>query len=65
MSTAAVERAGGGCGGSAAAVEPGRVRWVVGGDGEGGGCGGGSAARGIWRGGIAIEMEEDRDRVSS
>ena len=41
-------------------VERGRVRWVVGGGGEGEGAGG--ARR---RGEIAIEMEGDRDRVSS
>ena len=42
----------GGCGGSAAAVERGRVRWVVGGGGaSGGGCGG-----------VEIEMKGDSDR---
>ena len=37
-------------------VERGRVRGVLGGEGD--------LARGIWRGGIAIEMEGDQDRVS-
>ena len=36
---------GGGCGGSSVVVDHGR------------GCGGCSTARGIWRGGIAIEMK--------
>ena len=47
---------GGGCGGSAAAAGGAgeRVRGVLGGEGDR-----------IWRGGIAIEMEGDRDRVSS
>ena len=77
MSAAAVERAGGGCGVSAVAVERGRVRWVVGGGGAGEGAGGrrrrwsGGRVRGVLGGegdlarGIAIEREGDRDRVSS
>ena len=51
-----VERVGEGAGGRRRRpMERGRVRWVV---------GDGGVGDRIWQGGIAIEMEGDRDRVS-